>query len=371
MRVLLTHDRFPPVFGGGGEYVVLETARGLLRSGVDLKVLVGGDPAITSYEGIATTRVPVSPRRFAFSVPAIRKHARDVDLIQAFTYYAAPPSLLAGRLTGKPVVVYVLGIYGDTWRQMRPPFEARVRIAWEKFLLRGNYAHIIVPSHPTRDLAISLGADGRKISVNHPGISDELRPLPKQDYVFFSGKNDRRKGTEDLLAAARALPHVRFRAMIWGPDLESFQRAAPPNIEFPPFERGEPLRREFGVARIFFFPSVSETFSIALSEAMATGCAIVASESAAADVSFEGARVRPGNREDMIAGIDRLWKDPALCSAAGAANANFAANFGWDAYIGRLRAVYDSVLDRRAAVENQPARPTPVRGRIYNPGDKC
>lgn len=370
MRVLLTHDRFPPVFGGGGEYAVLETARGLLRSGIDLKVLVGGDPAIASYEGIPTTRIPVSPHRFTFAVPSIRKHARDVDLIQTFTYYAAPPSLLAGRLAGKPVVVYVLGIYGDAWHQMRSPFEARLRIAWEKFLLRGNYSSIVVPSHRTRDLAISLGADERKVSVSNPGIGDELRPLPKQDYVFFSGKNDRRKGTEDLLAVARALPQVRFRAMIWGPDLDAYQRAAPANIEFPRFERGEPLRREFGAARVFFFPSVSETFSIALGEAMASGCAIVASESAAADVAFEGVRIRPGNREDMIAGIVRLWNDPAQCAAMGAANSVLARNFGWDAYIARLRAIYDSVLDRRGSGESA-YRGGARLSATQKPGDTC
>src|SRR5690348_3088872 len=98
MRVLLTHDRFPPVFGGGGEYFVLETAKGLLRSGVELKVLAGGDPRITCYEGVPTTRIPVGPARFSLAVRSIWAHARDVDLIQTFTYYAALPSLLAGQL---------------------------------------------------------------------------------------------------------------------------------------------------------------------------------------------------------------------------------------------------------------------------------
>src|SRR4051794_3707583 len=101
MRVLLTHDRFPPVFGGGGEYVVLETAKGLMRTGVDLKVLAGGDAMITSFEGVPTMRVPVRPAAFTFAAKTIWDHARDVDLIQTFTYYAALPSWLAGRLLDK------------------------------------------------------------------------------------------------------------------------------------------------------------------------------------------------------------------------------------------------------------------------------
>jgi glycosyltransferase involved in cell wall biosynthesis len=346
MRILLTHDRFPPVFGGGGEYAVLETAKGLLRSGVDLKVLVGGDHRITSYEGVPTTRIPVRPARFSLAMGSIRKHARDVDLIQTFTYYAALPSLVAGRLTGKPVVVYVLGIYGDAWRQVRSPFEARLRIAWEKFLLRRNYSHIVLPSSSTRDLAISLGADPRMVSISHPGIGSEHRPGVKEDFVFFSGKADKRKGTEDLLHIAKALPHVRFRAMVWGPERESLRRDAPANIEFPEFERGEALRRQFAAARVFFFPSVSETFSIALTEAMASGCAVVGSTVAATDLPFEGVRIQAGDRSDMISGIDRLWKDPGLCATMGAANVAISRQFSWEAHIQRLRAVYQRVLNR-------------------------
>lgn len=356
MKVLLTHDRFPPVFGGGGEYVVLETAKGLLRSGIDLKVLVGGDPSIAGYEGVPTTRVPVSPLRFNFAVRSILKHARDVDLIQTFTYYAALPSLAAGRIAGKPVVVYVLGIYGGAWHQVRSPLEATGRIAFEKLLLRRRYAHIFVPSARARDLAVSLGADDRILSVSNPGISSAIRPLPKRDYVFFSGKTDRRKGTDDLLFVARALPQVRFRAMIWGPETDSVKSAAPPNIEFPPFQRGEALWREFGAARIFFFPSVSETFSIAMTEAMASGCAIVASQAAAVDVPFDGVRIRPGNRDDMVAAIAGLWNHPEQCRSMGEANASLAGQYGWDAYIARMRAVYDRLLNRTLYDGRLPAR---------------
>ncbi len=44
MKVLLTHERFAPDFAGGGEYVVLETARHLRQRGVDVQILTMGDP---------------------------------------------------------------------------------------------------------------------------------------------------------------------------------------------------------------------------------------------------------------------------------------------------------------------------------------
>ena len=208
--------------------------------------------------------------------------------------------------------------------------------------MRQRYSHIALTSEATRQLAISLGAAPELLSVNHVGIDPAgYGPREKQDFVFFSGKADRRKGTEDLLFVARARPHVRFRAMVWGPEVESLRNAAPPNIEFPQFERGELLRREFGAARIFFFPSVSETFGIAVVEAMASGCAVIAS----VDLPFQGEHIQPGDRPGMLAAIDRLWNNHARCAAMGEKNVAAAALFTWDAHIERLLGVYDRILN--------------------------
>ena len=53
LKVLIVHEMFPPDFGGGGEYVILETARHLMLRGHTVQVLCTGDPAITYYEGIS------------------------------------------------------------------------------------------------------------------------------------------------------------------------------------------------------------------------------------------------------------------------------------------------------------------------------
>ena len=38
LRILLVHERFPPDYGGGGEYVVLQTAKHLIARGHRLQV---------------------------------------------------------------------------------------------------------------------------------------------------------------------------------------------------------------------------------------------------------------------------------------------------------------------------------------------
>ena len=69
LRVLVTHERFPPDYGGGGEYVALRTAQGLIAAGVDVQVLTAGDPAITMHEGVPTTRLPTSRYGFNLRMP--------------------------------------------------------------------------------------------------------------------------------------------------------------------------------------------------------------------------------------------------------------------------------------------------------------
>src|SRR5262245_29689879 len=115
MKVLLTHHYFPPVFAGGGEYVALEIARGLMQRGVDIRVLTTGDPKITEYERIPTERVPVHRYGFNFYYRRIREMARDVDLIQTFNYHACLPSLRAGKRLGKPVVCSILSLWSKEW----------------------------------------------------------------------------------------------------------------------------------------------------------------------------------------------------------------------------------------------------------------
>ena len=119
MKVLLTHERFPPDFAGGGEYVALRTAQHLMRRGVEVRVLTTGDPEVASYDGIETERLPVHPYRFNLAAGEIARRAGQVDLLQTFNYHAAFPSFRAGKRLGVPTVCTIFGLFGDEWWNMR------------------------------------------------------------------------------------------------------------------------------------------------------------------------------------------------------------------------------------------------------------
>ncbi len=343
MRILLVHEHFPPESRGGGEYVVQETARGLIARGADLRVLTTGDPAIAEHAGVPTLRLPIS--RYALNLKArrIAAEARGCDLIHAFNYHAALPAFAAARRLGIPVVCGVLGLFGRTWREMRGPFLGRAFAALERRIVSRPYARTIFLSEESRSLGIAMGARAETSLVIPPGIDlDRFRPATsREDVILFAGRLDRRKGIHHLIAVARALPALRFRALGWAPDIAALRAAAPPNLEIVEDRNSPAYPEALSRARIFFFPSHAETFGIVVAEAMASGCAIVSS---LGTMAFDGARVPAGDEAAMIAALARLAADPVATEAAGAENRRRAEAFGWDRAVTRVMETHTEIV---------------------------
>ncbi len=154
-----------------------------------------------------------------------------------------------------------------------------------------------------------------------------------------------RKGIHHVFAVARALPEIPFAAVGWAPDVEALRAAAPANLAIVESRGPEPYLPLLARARVFLFPSYSETYGIVIAEAMACGAAVVSSIDT---IDYEGALVRPGDEPAMIDAVRRLWNDPAAAEAAGAENCRRAANFTWDRHIDSLESVFGDVLAERA-----------------------
>jgi glycosyltransferase involved in cell wall biosynthesis len=341
MKVLLTHERFMPDFGGGGEYIVEQTALHLAARGVELRVLTTGDPSLDNYRGIPVTRMPIPRYRMNLMVRKIAAMAADADLIHTFNYQACLPSLIAGAWIGKPVVCTCLGLFGDAWLAMRGRLAGGAIRAWERFLLTRSYQRMLFLSDYSKKDGAAIGVGPERAVVACPGFesaafsSDERDPV-----VLFASKFEPRKGIFDVLDVARALPQVTFRMIGWGPDKEKLQRLAPPNVQVGDKKTGHEYYSELARARIFFLPSKAETFGIALVEAMASGCAIVSS----IPLEFEGARVKGGDVAGMISAIDRLWSSPGDCKRAGQRNIEIAAEYNWNRYTDTVLRTYGDVL---------------------------
>jgi glycosyltransferase involved in cell wall biosynthesis len=340
MTVLLTHERFLPDWGGGGEYIVFETARSLQKQGVDVRVLAAGDESLTEYQGVPTERLPISRYRMNLAVQAIARAARDVDLIQTFNYHACLPSLLAGRWTGKPVVCTMLGLFQDAWIEMRGRLSGRILMAWEALLLRRRFARTIFLSQYSLSQGTALGARPERSLVNNPGIDlAAFRPGAKDNSVLFAGKLEARKGVWDVVEVARLLPEIQFRIAGWGPEEAALRAAAPANVSILGLVQGEALHCLFARSSIFLFPSRGETFGLAVAEAMASGCVVISS----VPLDFEGVRIQPGDIPGMRAAIESVLSDPGAADM-GRTNSDRAMAYTWERYTSTLLETYREVL---------------------------
>jgi glycosyltransferase involved in cell wall biosynthesis len=326
--------------------MVLEAAKSLRARGVDVRVLTTGDPAITEYAGIPTTRLPVNRYRMNLAQAEIRKAAADVDLIQTFNYHACLPSLAAGRSLGIPVVCLVMGLFGRLWREMKPfPFGA-AWAAFERYQLCRPFDRLVFVSEFSLRQGIDLGVSAERATVLYPGLeANQFRPTAKEDLVLFTGKFESRKGVWEVIETAKALPEVRFRLYGWGPEEAALRRAAPANVEIETYEDSSGLPAELGRARICLLPSKAETFGFSLVQAMASGCAVISS----IPIPFAGVQVKPGDVQAMVAAVRGLWNAPAAAEQMGAENVQASSRYDWGVFGRGLHDLYRRVLAERAA----------------------
>lgn len=342
MKVLLTHERFLPDWGGGGETIVYETARGLRSQGVDVRVLTTGDPAETEYAGVPTERLPMHRYRMNLASAHIARRAREADLVQTFNYHACWPSLRAGHAVRRPVICSFLGLFGDAWMDLKGRVWGPLFRAWERRMLMLPFHRLCFLSEFSRRQALALGAPESAAVTVCPGVAlERFHPAGRKDrLVLFAGKFSVRKGVFDVIEVARALPGYEFLMVGWGPEEDALRRQAPPNVTIRRGESGTPPSAEYGRARVFLFPSRAETLGMVIPEAMASGCAIAS----CVPLDFHGVRFREGATGEMIEGVRRLMEDDAWFDECSRANLRAAEFYSWGRYTRELLALYEQTL---------------------------
>ena len=177
--------------------------------------------------------------------------------------------------------------------------------------------------------------------------------------ILFVGRLEPRKGAMYLLEAYAKLkqrhPETRLIICNRGPQLGKMRRFIRANGLTDIFFAGRvddvDKARFYKTADIFCAPSTGqESFGIVLLEAMAAGCAIVASDihgyKRVVQRNVSGLLVEPRDPDALAAALERLVTDPDLRRRLGEAGAKRAPEFDWTHVTAQLVDVYEDVISR-------------------------
>ena len=341
MRVLITHELFPPEVWRMGEKINYDIARRLINAGIEVKVLTTGNPKIKEIDGIPTVRLPVQRYLMNLSALWICKNARGFDLIQTNNYNACLPSYVAAKLMNKPIVCLIHGMYGRRWLKMRGTVLGSLSMLVEKFQVTHNYDKMLFFSKFGRDAALEAGVKKEITEVIKPGFDfEKYKAGKKESFVLFVGRLAKQKGLEYMIKAARDLPEIKFLIVGSGEEEKKLKAIAPANVKFLGFVSGKKLIDLYSRALVFCLPSVGETFGFVQLEAMASGCAIVST----LPLDYEGIRVNFGDAEGLKKALSYLTDNPKVAIKMGKANRKKASEYRWDDFMKKLIKIYEGLL---------------------------
>jgi colanic acid/amylovoran biosynthesis glycosyltransferase len=309
---------------------IAETVSRLRLRGIEIEVV---GPA--SYNSFGLTYGPGvmhNVRRRPWAVPllvlsmtrAIRRAAAKADLVHAYWLPAAFPA----TLSGKPFVVSLPGT--DMELAARAPWLAGPILRRARIVLAVS---TLIAAHARR-----LGA--ADVRLVPPGVdipnADAGR---RQSEVLFVGRLAPEKGIHELMEAADGLNLVVIGD---GP----LRTAVPNGLGY--LSREEVLAH-YRRAAVFVCPSRRDGFPVACAEAMAHGCAVVAtSVGGLPDMVVDGETgllVAPRDPRALRAAIDRLLADSALRTRLGqAARERISGLCSWNVVVDSTLAAYEEAL---------------------------
>jgi glycosyltransferase involved in cell wall biosynthesis len=286
----------------------------------------------------------------------IRRERPDLVLVSKFMFFTSL-SVLVARAMGTPVVLVTDTYPGINWF---PRNRAVAAVMWLYArvigvpLLRAA-SKVVLLHEGLEDVARRYRLDYEVIH-NGPDLAEaeaaepaaDLEKRPGEVWIGYVGRLQSVKGHDFLLRAASVV-HARH------PGVRTFfvGAAGPRRLEASAGVRFLGFRRDvYSVLKkmdVFCLPSLSEGLPNALMEAMAVGCACVASRvggvACLVDHEQNGLLVEPGDVSGLTAALERLVTDAALRQGLGrAAQATIARRFGWEEIGRRYEDLFKRVL---------------------------
>ena len=373
MKLLLFNYEFPPL-GGGASSATFYMATELARRGHHVDVLTSraeGTPAEEVIDGVQIHRV-TSWRRgvhdagfigaatyLLSAAPRLRALTRASSYDCAHFFFSLPTGALAPywtRWTDRPYIISMRG--SDV-----PAYDSGKALAASHRLLRSLTSRILSGASQVVANSASLRRLAKKTFPEIPlqVITNGVCAETFHPRAEFSGDAPlrlltvarlvRRKGLEVMINAMAHKGWPRSRLEIVGdgrlrPQLQKLVSSLgiADRVVFAGRLHGDELARRYRSADCFVLPSLAESFSMSLLEAMASGLPVVASRIGGIPELVEdrinGRLVPPGNVEALVSALNWVLSSPERMRQIGQANREkICADYSWsrivDEYVKR------------------------------------
>lgn len=389
LRILYLLNTSPLDDGGGGEERAREVAGRLAADDHAVTFLAGqtvpGLPTWAELRGCRVRHVTCIPdalfrfemasfllARYVFGVVHLPvlvwllwREEFDV-LVEGVTPYPTLAAPLAG-LFDVPVVAEVHEVHGRDAYRTYDPVTATVLLSVQKALRWFEYAAYLVPSTHVAEQLAEYGVPDERLAVVPNGINAERYRVPVEQEsgrLLTLGRLSKRKGHDFVLRAFVLiremcredpdLPDPTLTLLGKGPQRARLEAlAADLGVETAVTFRGyvdeETKRRELNRASVFLFGSRKEGFGLAILEAMAAGCPVVARHCPVYEDFFtdgEHGRLVDGDDPETMARMAIAYlRDASERERVAASNRERAAEFDWDATAKLTEVVLTRIVD--------------------------
>lgn len=353
---------------GGAEAKTIRTVRGL--EGFQFEVGYGaeydqGQVELLRQSGIKTTRFStIRHYKPASTVPAVLAVARhlhrgDYDIVHTHSTEAGIIGRFAAALARAPHVVHT--VHGVPFSSDRNDLLNQFVLHCERWSAR-HTDRIVVNADALADDYLSRGI-GRpdQYTTVYSGIDIEsfqdASPAPDVDgdgvRLVMVGRMAEGKGFEDLLVAVKSLDDLDLSVYLVGDGpirsrLES--RVDDEEIEDTVHVLGfrEDVPRILAACDVFVLPSYREGTPRVITEAMATGLPVIATDIAGIPEQVEdgtnGYLIQPGDVESLADRIRGLVISPRKRAEFGAAGEQYVERFSQEQMLADLEEIYRELL---------------------------